>query len=100
MDKVTKMKSSLQEIAEPIPAKALAEDISKMGGSGPLVTQGPFDVYLAPAGAIPNVLLEIGRLREVTFRSVGEGTGKSRDLDHRDEFYSHLFLWDLSLIHI
>jgi len=39
-------------------------------------------------------LLEIGRLREITFRNVGEGTGKERDLDRFDEYYGHLFLWD------
>jgi len=88
------MKSPSQEIADSVPVEALAEDIAKMGESGLLATQGPFDVYFVPAGAIPNILLEIGRLREVTFRSVGAGTGKSRDLDHRDEYYSHLFLWD------
>ncbi|EKD35434.1 MAG: Phospholipid/glycerol acyltransferase [uncultured bacterium] len=37
---------------------------------------------------------EIGRLRELTFRAVGEGTGKRRDLDHFDWYYRHLILWD------
>ena len=37
---------------------------------------------------------EIGRLREVTFRATGEGTGKPRDLDEYDEAYEHLLLWD------
>ncbi len=42
---------------------------------------------------IPHLLQEVGRLREVTFRRVGEGTGKSRDLDSFDDYYSHIFLW-------
>ena len=88
------MKSSLNEIAKAIPVAALLEDIARIDESGPLATQGRLDVYLAPADAIPNVLLEIGRLREITFRSVGEGTGKSRDLDRYDDYYLHLFLWD------
>lgn len=37
---------------------------------------------------------EIGRLREVTFRKVGEGTGLKRDLDRYDAWYSHIVLWD------
>jgi hypothetical protein len=40
------------------------------------------------------VLQEIGRLREITFRAVGEGTGRSADLDAFDPHYLHLFVWD------
>ena len=40
------------------------------------------------------VIREIGRLREITFRAVGEGTGKRRDIDHFDQYYQHLVLWD------
>ena len=61
-----------------------------------LNTQAEFDLYLAPSSRIPNVLREIGRLREVTFRAVGEGTNKSVDLDEFDLYYDHLFLWDRS----
>ena len=39
------------------------------------------DVYVADALQIPNILIEIGRLREYTFRQVGEGSGKACDLD-------------------
>ena len=37
---------------------------------------------------------EIGRLREETFRAVGEGTGQRRDIDAFDQYYQHLILWD------
>ncbi len=40
------------------------------------------------------VMQEIGRLREIAFRTVGEGTGEKRDLDHYDQHYRHLILWD------
>lgn len=40
------------------------------------------------------VMREIGRLRELTFRKVGEGTGARRDLDAYDGYYEHLVLWD------
>ncbi|MFT6180881.1 MAG: hypothetical protein ACI8UZ_001265 [Akkermansiaceae bacterium] len=87
------MKNSLEEIAETVPIAELRQDIAGLR-EGPLAQQGPFDVYLEPAQAIPHVLLEIGRLRELTFRSVGAGVGKARDLDDLEEHYSHLFLWD------
>ncbi|MGE4367011.1 GNAT family N-acyltransferase, partial [Thermomonas sp.] len=40
------------------------------------------------------LLHEIGRLRELTFREVGEGTGRSLDLDAWDSWYEHIVLWD------
>lgn len=86
--------TDLKPIAAPLPQNTLRKDISRLSASGPLAKQGPFDVYLAAADAIPNILLEIGRLREVTFRAVGEGSGKERDLDRFDIHYFHLFLWD------
>ena len=53
-----------------------------------------YEVYLADAPSIPNIIQEIGRLREITFREVGEGTNKSIDLDKFDAYYHHMFLWD------
>lgn len=53
-----------------------------------------YEVFLTPAEDIPNILHEIGRLREVTFRAVGEGTNESTDLDKFDNYYHHMFLWD------
>ncbi|WP_293267169.1 lysophospholipid acyltransferase family protein [Neptunomonas sp.] len=40
------------------------------------------------------VMQEIGRLREISFRCVGEGTGKNKDLDKYDHYYRHIILWD------
>ncbi|HSJ02880.1 MAG: lysophospholipid acyltransferase family protein [Verrucomicrobium sp.] len=61
---------------------------------GPIVQQGNFSVFIASAAEIPNLLREIGRLREVSFRLVGEGTGEEIDLDRYDDYYLHVFLWD------
>jgi putative hemolysin len=49
---------------------------------------------MAQAHQIPNLMKEIGRLREITFRMAGEGTGKACDNDRFDSHYVHLFLWD------
>lgn len=59
-----------------------------------LVDGGNMQVYCAYAKQIPNVLREIGRLREVSFRAAGEGTGKPFDLDFYDNYYLHLFIWN------
>lgn len=61
---------------------------------GRLLQSKNYEVFFASAKQIPNLLHEIGRLREITFRDVGEGTNKSLDLDKYDKYYYHMFLWD------
>jgi putative hemolysin len=51
-------------------------------------------IYLCDYEQHPCMMREIGRLREQTFRLVGEGTGSRRDLDKYDHYYRHLVLWD------
>lgn len=53
-----------------------------------------YEVFFAQADKIPNILHELGRLREITFREVGEGTNESIDIDKYDKYYHHMFLWD------
>ncbi len=53
-----------------------------------------YEVFLAQKKYIPNILNEIGRLREITFREIGEGTNNPIDLDKFDDYYHHMFLWD------
>lgn len=52
-----------------------------------------FITCLAKAYEIPRMMEELGRLREITFRAAGEGSGKHRDLDEFDRYYHHLLLW-------
>ncbi len=59
-----------------------------------LLVSKNYEVYLAEAELIPNILQELGRLREITFREVGEGTNQAIDLDSFDTYYHHMFLWD------
>ena len=74
--------------------RAIHEEVEQLASSRLLTESGDAQVFIAPAGEIPKVLDEIGLLREVTFRAVGEGTGKDRDLDEFDPHYLHLFSWD------
>lgn len=52
------------------------------------------EIRLARVTADAPLLAEIGRLRERTFREVGEGTGRSRDVDAYDPDYEHILVWD------
>ena len=63
-------------------------------GDSRLLQSKNYEVYLAQADNIPNILREIGRLREITFRAIGEGTNEAIDLDVFDNYYHHMFLWD------
>ena len=85
-----------QPIMEALPKDALESDVRALDASHRLMTLGDYAVYAAPAHKLPAVLREIGRLREIAFRGVGEGSGKAVDLDHHDAHYEHLFVWSHS----
>lgn len=69
------------EVEALVPRRIVAE-------SGSLIT------FYCMRREAPTLIKEVGRLREQVFRSVGEGTGKSIDIDHYDSYYHHLILWD------
>jgi putative hemolysin len=75
------------------PQEALVREVEALGQTRVLFSGNGFDVMLASASEIPNVLREIGRCREQTYREIGEGTGKAIDLDSFDNYYQHMFLW-------
>ncbi|TAN37017.1 MAG: lysophospholipid acyltransferase family protein [Verrucomicrobia bacterium] len=87
-------KKSAEPVAPAAPSDALRRDIAALDDTCTLLRQDQFRVICARAQQLPAVLPEIGRLREVTFRAVGEGTGRARDLDRFDTFYLHLFIWN------
>lgn len=84
---------AIEPLIDAVPADVLAAEIAALPASATLVTAGDQRVICVPARLIPNVLRELGRLRELSFRAVGEGTGKSVDLDAFDDYYEHLFVW-------
>lgn len=59
-----------------------------------LLSKNSFDVYCAPFEKLNVVFDAISIAREATFRAVGEGTGKEKDVDRYDPDYHHLFIWD------
>ncbi|MGQ9797442.1 lysophospholipid acyltransferase family protein [Desulfosoma sp.] len=82
-----------RDVAPGMPAQLLLEEMEKLPSAQCLVSSGCQRVYWASATQIPHVLQEIGRLREIAFRVVGEGSGLAVDLDRFDLYYHHLFLW-------
>jgi putative hemolysin len=98
--RVSALASSRQEVTEPAPlapevlSSLVAREVAALPADACLLEHGRFQVFCAEAAAIPLTLREIGRLRERTFRDVGEGTGRSVDLDGFDRHYLHLFLWN------
>jgi putative hemolysin len=75
------------------PAEFAAE-LAKLPESDLLLRSGEFEVYLTRSERIPLTMLEIGRLREISFRSVGEGTGQAIDIDRFDARYEQLLVWN------
>jgi putative hemolysin len=83
-----------EALAEPVPAARMAAEIAALAPRQRIASNNDLEVWHATAAEAPWVLQEIGRLREATFRTVGEGTGRARDLDLYDSYYDHLFVWN------
>ncbi|MDF1798346.1 MAG: GNAT family N-acetyltransferase [Planctomycetota bacterium] len=81
-------------LAAPTDTALLAAELARLSPECTLLSTGDFDVLVAGASELPQTMRELGRLREQTFRAVGEGTGRALDLDAFDEHYEHLILWD------
>ncbi len=79
-------------VAHPVDRSALAQAV----GACALLGQTPDGkrIHLFRGALDSPVLREVGRLRELAFRAVGEGSGRRRDLDRYDLIYDHLILWD------
>ena len=73
---------------------ALQRELESLPSDALLETTGEMQVYALSSRQAPRIVREIGRLRELTFRASGEGTGKARDLDRFDAYYTHLVLWN------
>ena len=84
-----------QQIEAPIQQDLIEKEVENVTKKDyRLLKNNNYEVFLAPYQEIPNIMKEIGRLREITFREVGEGTNASSDVDKFDLYYHHLFLWD------
>lgn len=85
----------MKEIIAPLP-KSIIEEELVASGLVRLTRKGGNEIYIVDNKNAPNTLLEIGRLREVTFRASGGGTGEEIDLDEYDTgeiCYKQLIVW-------
>ena len=84
--------ATLRTIAHPESPLVLRDALKRADVLGK--TRDGKNILLFDAQPDCPLLREIGRLRELSFRRVGEGTGTRRDLDRFDTYYRHLVLWD------
>ena len=84
----------MKELILPISPDVMQKEIDALPPDAVMINGEKIAVYCAEAWQIKWTLLEIGRLREQTFREVGEGSGKSVDNDEFDQYYLHMFMWD------
>ncbi len=83
----------MEPVADPHAPEAVAAALADLPEDALLHREGDYAIYVVRGGRSPLLLEELGALREHTFRLVGEGSGKARDLDIYDERYHHLLLW-------
>jgi 1-acyl-sn-glycerol-3-phosphate acyltransferase len=84
--------STMKSIAHPESRQDIKKELKEMRLLGETVDHKKIYLYEYSEGSI--ILKELGRLREITFRKVGEGSGKRRDHDEYDIYYQHIILWD------
>jgi len=89
-----------EAVAPQTPQEKILDEIKSLEKENLLFKLKNFAVYCSPSHEIPSILNEIGRLREITFREVGEGTNSAIDLDEFDLYYHQLFIWDLEALRI
>lgn len=83
------------EVAAPIPEETVRAQIAAIKDKM-VIESGDYQVYLIKAEDAPDVMQQLYRLREETFRAIGEGTGTPIDTDPYDEYYHHLILWSIT----
>lgn len=84
----------MEPVAEPHAPGRVVKAFAELPEDCLLVRDGDYAIYTVRANHSLLLMEELGYLREFTFRLVGEGSGKARDLDIYDEKYHHLLLWN------
>ena len=83
-----------EPVVDPVSVRDIENEIENIVGQYSLFKIQNYQVICVPSIKIPNIMNEIGRLREITFREVGEGTNQQMDIDEYDLYYNQLFIWD------
>ncbi len=80
-------------IAPPGDHAAIKAELAALPPEKTLLRESGYTLYLVRQADTPELINELGRIREITFREVGEGSGLERDLEVFDQWYEHLILW-------
>ncbi|HOP04934.1 MAG TPA: GNAT family N-acyltransferase [Tenuifilaceae bacterium] len=83
-----------EPLIQPVAQELIQSEVESLLQNYLLFKSKNYCVICAPSVEMPNIMTEIGRLREVTFREVGEGTNRKIDIDEFDLYYNQLFIWD------
>jgi putative hemolysin len=83
-----------KKIIDPVPLEKIEAEINRILPEYSLFKNKNYNLICVPSFEIPNIMNEIGRLRETTFRLVGEGTNQQLDIDEYDLYYYQMFIWD------
>ncbi len=86
--------AAYEPIVPAVDPNLLRGEVDALPAESLLIDNNDHRVFISTADRIPSIMQEIGRLREITFRLTGEGTGRSTDLDEFDQTYLHLFVWN------
>lgn len=89
-----KIRKKAKPIVPAADNEILDKDVAGLRQDYRIWEEKQYEVFITPTTKIPGIIREIGRLREVTFREIGEGSNKPIDLDRYDIYYNHLFIWD------
>ena len=82
------------DIIQPVASDLIQSEVESLMENYLLFKSKNFCIICAPSVEMPNIMTELGRLREITFRGVGEGTNRKIDIDEFDLYYNQLFIWD------
>ncbi len=83
-----------EPIADPVDPQIVRSQMERLKDKE-IFQSGDYKAYLIDASDAPDAMRELYRLREETYRAVGEGTGQPLDTDPYDSYYKHLILWNI-----
>ena len=86
--------SEMAPLADPVPMDRIQAELDGLGDKM-LFETGDYRAYLLKSDEAPATMRELYRLREETFRAVGEGTGQAQDTDAYDAYYRQMILWNV-----
>ncbi|MBE9492362.1 MAG: GNAT family N-acetyltransferase, partial [Bacteroidetes bacterium] len=84
----------VEDVIDPVSSLDIEKEVEQIQDEYLLFRLQEYSIFCVPTRKIPNIIREIGRLREITYREVGEGTNKSMDIDEFDPYFEQIFIWD------